>query len=94
MAQPASPTPSTPTGTPLTASATTYSLDNIGNVELEKHADHEVELTGRMQTPSKAQMSAATSPTGRAIKLSPGGGHRTFDVMNLKMIAAKCKPAG
>jgi hypothetical protein len=91
MAQPASPTPSTPTGTPLTASATTYSLDNIGNVELEKHADHEVELTGRMQTPSKAQM---TSPTGQAIKLSPGGGHRTFHVMNLKMIAAKCKPAG
>jgi hypothetical protein len=92
MAKPVGPTTSTAAGTPPAASTTTYSLDNVGKVELEKHADHQVQLTGRMQTPSKAaQTSAPVSPAGTpAAKPSPGGGHRTFHVTGLKMIAAKC----
>ena len=86
----ASATTSTPTGTPPSTSTTTYSLDNVGKVELDKHADHQVQLTGRMQAPSKAaqEKAASASPTA---KPSPGGGHRTFHVTGLKMIAAKCQ---
>jgi hypothetical protein len=89
--KPAGPTTSTPTGTPQAASTTRYSLDNVGKVELEKHADHQVELTGKMQAPSKAaQSSAPGSPTPAAATPTPGGGHRTFHVTGLKMIAPKC----
>jgi hypothetical protein len=90
--KPVGPTTSTPTGTPPGASTTTYSLDNVGKVALEKHADHQVQLTGRMQAPSKAaQASAPGSPTGASEATpTPGGAHRTFHVTGLKMIAAKC----
>jgi hypothetical protein len=87
------PTTSTPAGTPAGVSTTTYSLDNVGKVPLEKHADHQVELTGRMQAPSPAaEKSAAKPPTGApATKAEPGGAHRTFHVTGLKMIAPKCQ---
>ena len=92
MVKPAGPTTSTATGTPPAGSITTYSLDNVGKLELEKHADHQVQLTGRMQAPSNAaQTSAPVAPPGApAVKPSAGGGHRTFHVTGLKMIAAKC----
>ena len=91
--KPAGPTTSTPTGTPASTSTTTYSLDNVGKVELEKHADHQVQLTGRMQAPSKAaQTSAPGAPSGTpAARPAAGGAHRTFHVTGLKMIAPKCK---
>jgi hypothetical protein len=90
--KPAGPTTSTPTGTPPGASTTTYSLDNVGKVALEKHADHQVELTGRMQAPSQAaQASASGASSGMpSAKPVPGGAHRTFHVTGLKMIATKC----
>jgi hypothetical protein len=92
VVKPTGPTTSAPTGTPPAASMTTYSLDNVGKVELEKHADHQVQLTGRLQAPSKAaQTSAPAAPAGApAGKPTPGGAHRTFHVTGLKMIAAKC----
>ena len=90
--KPAGPTTSTPTGTPA-ATSTTYSLDNVGKVALEKHADHQVQLTGRMQAPSKAaQTSASGAPSGTpAARPAAGGAHRTFHVTGLKMIAPKCQ---
>jgi len=85
------PTTSTPTGTPPAASVTRYSLDNVGKADLEKHADHQVELTGRMQAPSQAAKEAAATGPPSAPKPTPGGGHRTFHVTAVKMIAAKCQ---
>jgi hypothetical protein len=91
VVKPTGTTTSTPTGTPPAASTTTYSLDNVGKVELEKHAGHQVQLTGRLQAPSKAATSTPAAPAGApAAKPSPGGAHRTFHVTGLKMIAAKC----
>ncbi len=84
-------TTSTAPGTPPSTSTTTYSLDNVGEVELEKHADHQVQLTGRMQAPSKAAREKAATGAPSANKPSPGGGHRTFHVTGLKMISAKCQ---
>ncbi len=84
------PTTSTPTGTPPAASVTRYSLDNVGKADLEKHADHQVELTGRMQAPSKAAKENAATAAPSAPKPTPGGGHRTFHVTAVRMIAAKC----
>ncbi len=84
------PTTSTPTGTPPAASVTRYSLDNVGKADLEKHADHQVELTGRMQAPSKAAKENAATASPSAPKPTPGGGHRTFHVTAVRMIAAKC----
>jgi len=86
----AAPTTSTPPGTSPPLSTTTYSLDNVGKVDLDKHADHEVELTGRMQAPSKAAQESAAAGAATAKPVS-GGGHRTFHVTALKMIAAKCR---
>ncbi len=92
-AKPSAPTTSTPAGTPPGVSTTTYSLDNVGKVPLDKHADHQVQLTGRLQAPSPAaEKSAAKPPAGApATKAEPGGAHRTFHVTGLKMIAAKCQ---
>ena len=92
-AKPSGPTTSTPAGTPPGVSTTTYSLDNVGKVPLDKHADHQVQLTGRLQAPSPAaEKSAAKPPSGApATKAEPGGAHRTFHVTGLKMIAPKCQ---
>lgn len=84
------PTTSTPTGTPPSATVTRYSLDNVGKVALEQHADHQVELTGRMQAPSKAARESAAAGAPPAAKPTPGGGHRTFHVTGLKRLGAKC----
>lgn len=85
------PTTSIPTGTPSAPSVTRYSLDNVGKADLEKHADHQVQLTGRMQAPSKAAQENAATGAPSAPKPTPGGGHRTFHVTAVKMIAAKCQ---
>jgi hypothetical protein len=84
------PTTSTPTGTPPSASVIRYSLDNVGKADLEKHADHQVQLTGRMQAPSKTAKENAATGAPSAAPPIPGGGHRTFHVTAVKMIAAKC----
>jgi hypothetical protein len=85
-------TTSTPTGTPPPgASKVTYSLSNEGKIDLEKHADHQVQLTGRMQAPSQAAQEKADRPGAPATRPEPGGAHRTFRVTGLKMIAAKCQ---
>jgi hypothetical protein len=86
----AAPTTSTPSGTPPSTSITTYSLSNVGKVDLEKHAGHQVQLTGRMQAPSKAAQDSAARGAPSTAKPLSGGGHRTFHVTGLKMIAAKC----
>ena len=83
------PPPSASAGTtPPVASKTTYSLAAAESVGLAKHADHEVQLTGRLQAPAAAPSSTAKNP---ATQPKPGGAHRTFEVTALKMIAAKCK---
>lgn len=85
-------TTSTPAGTPAPgASTVTYSLSNEGKIDLEKHADHQVQLTGRMQAPSPAAQKKAAQPGAPATPPEPGGAHRTFHVTGLKMIAAKCQ---
>jgi hypothetical protein len=88
---PTAATASTPPGTPPPMSTTTYSLDNVGKVDLDKHAGHQVQLTGRMQAPSKAAQESAAAGTPAAAKPVSGGGHRTFHVTALKMVAAKCQ---
>ena len=84
---PAKPSTTTTTGTvPPVATKTTYSLSAPESVGLAKHADHQVQLTGSLQTPEPTQTpGAATAPTAK-----PGGAHRTFEVTALKMIAPKC----
>lgn len=87
------PSPSTTSSNPAPgATKTTYSLANEGNVDLEKHADHEVQLTGRMQAASTAaqERAAKASPTSPAPQPAPGGAHRTFRVTAVKMVSAKC----
>jgi hypothetical protein len=73
-------------------SKVTYSLSVPSSIDLEKHADHEVQLTGRLQPPSTPRPPAG-SPTTTAApsqKPQPGGAHRTFQVASIKMISAKC----
>ncbi len=76
---------------PPAASKTTYSLSAAEAVGLAKHADHEVQLTGRLQAPTTT--ASTTSPAGAPAperKPTAGGGHRTFEVTALKMISTKC----
>ena len=83
------PVSGTTTGTtPPVASKTTYSLSAAESVGLAKHVDHEVQLTGRLQTPTAPAASSGASP---AAQPKAGGAHRTFEVTALKMVAAKCK---
>lgn len=80
---------------PATASSTTYSLSvnkaAAKGIDLEKHADHQVQLTGRLQAPSTAATPTPGSPQSAA-KTTPvaGGAHRTFEVSGVKMVSAKC----
>jgi hypothetical protein len=80
--------PATAESTPPGASTTTYSLSAAESIGLDKHVDHKVELTGTLQAPSTT--AAAASATQPASPPKPGGGHRTFQVSALKMVAAKC----
>jgi hypothetical protein len=84
---PAKPSTTATTGTtPPVATKTTYSLSAPESVGLAKHADHQVQLTGALQTPEPAKTTGSpTPPTAK-----PGGAHRTFEVTGLKMIAPKC----
>ena len=89
MEAPATPAPgATTSSAPSVTSKTTYSLSAPESVGLAKHADHEVQLTGRLQAPA-APPAKQASPSESPSK--PGGAHRTFEVTALKMIAAKCK---
>lgn len=73
---------------PPMPSKTTYSLSAAASLELEKHADHEVQLTGRLQAPASTP---AKTPGGKPVDPpAPGGGHNTFNVTALKMISTKC----
>jgi hypothetical protein len=81
-------TPSTATNPPV-ATKTTYSLAAAESLGLAKHVDHEVQLTGKLQAPSTAATPPAPGP-GTDRKPTAGGGHRTFEVTALKMIANKC----
>ena len=89
------PPPTSPTTTsaapPPVASKTTYSLSAAESLGLSKHADHEVQLTGRLQAPSAASAVAKPGVPAAAPKPSAGGGHRTFEVTALKMVATKCR---
>lgn len=84
--RPGTDTPGSPAAAP---SKTTYSLAAPESLALSKHADHEVQLTGRLQAPAPT-----ASPAGGAVGSTPkppaGGGHRTFEVSALKMLSAKC----
>lgn len=92
---PAKPEATTTTGsTPPVASKTTYSLSAAESLGLEKHADHEVQLTGTLQTPATTGTGTGTGKPGTttsAPQPKPGGAHRTFEVTALKMVAPKCK---
>lgn len=89
VVDPPSASAATTTGAnPPMASKTTYSLSAAESLQLEKHADHEVQLTGRRQAPATA---AAKTPGAKpADPPAPGGGHNTFNVTALKMISTKC----
>jgi hypothetical protein len=87
---PAPPATTTTTGsTAPVASKTSYSLSVPTGIDLEQHADHQVELTGRLQAPAPTPASRPGATPAQQPK--PGGAHRTFEVKELKMIAAKCK---
>jgi hypothetical protein len=86
------PTPAATTttaSTPAVASKTTYSLSAPASIALDKHVDHQVELTGRLQAPSPSATSRPGTPPAQQPK--PGGAHRTFEVKALKMVATTCK---
>jgi hypothetical protein len=85
----APPTTATAGSTPPVASKTTYSLSAPTSIDLEKHADHQVELTGSLQAPSPPATPRPGATPAQPTKA--GGAHRTFEVKALKMIAAKCK---
>jgi hypothetical protein len=88
-ARPAAGSPTAEPAPPAT-SKTTYSLDAPESVGLAAHADHEVALTGRLQTPSTPTKSPGAAPAAAERKPAAGGGHRTFHVSELKMISTKC----
>lgn len=83
-----------PDAPPPAPTKTTYSLALAPGLELEKHADHEVQLTGRLQAPSTARSDRAGAPGAPGSspqKPTPGGGHRTFQVSAVKMVSASCR---
>jgi hypothetical protein len=85
VASAASPTAATPPSEKTSAaSPEIYTLMAAEALGLAKHVGHQVQLTGRLQTPAPQKDAAATA--------KPGGAHRTFEVSSLKMIAAKCSP--
>jgi len=57
--------------------ASTYEIEGISEVELKKHLNHEVELTGRI-----------VQPTATATDSTPD-----FQATALKMISATCPAA-
>ena len=71
-------------------SKTTYSLSAVEAIGLAKHVDHQVQLTGQLQMPSTAVKETPGVAATPDRKPAPGGGHRTFEVTALKMIAPKC----
>jgi hypothetical protein len=90
MVPPGAPAPVTGVASSV-ATTTTYSLAVDDSLALEQHADHKVQLTGRLQTPSSDTSRTTGSPSpsaGPAPK--PGGAHNTFVVSRLEMVAAKC----
>ena len=91
VAPPKAAAATTTSSTPPVASVTTYSLSAAESVGLAKHADHKVQLTGKLQAPSTAAAKPASSRgTATEPKPQPGGGHRTFEVSALKMVSASC----
>jgi hypothetical protein len=80
--------PETPDQTTRAGEKETYALMAMGNVDLAKHVNHTVELTG-----TKAKMSeAASSPTAPSGSSStaPTGEHPMFHVTALRMISSSC----
>lgn len=73
---------------PAQATKVTYSLSAAESLALAKHADHEVQLTGRLQAPTTAATASPGDP--KAKPAAPGGGHRTFEVTALKMVSTNC----
>ena len=76
-------------GAPARPTKTTYSLSAPESLALAKHADHEVQLTGRLQTTAAAP-SRPGAPARDTAKPAAGGGHRTFEVSALKMVSTNC----
>ena len=89
MEQPRPGTDAVAGGAPAQPTKTTYSLSAPESLALAKHADHEVQLTGRLQAPAAAPSRPGAPPRDTA-KPAAGGGHRTFEVSALKMLGAKC----
>jgi hypothetical protein len=75
---------------PAQPTKTTYSLAAAEALGLAAHADHQVELTGRMQAPAAAAPRPGEPAREPASQPAAGGGHRTFEVSTLKMVSAKC----
>lgn len=78
--------PTTSASTRTASAKTTYTLSAPEAVNLSRHLNHQVQLTGRMSAPATT---TATPPPANAKPIpGGGGGHRTFEVTALKMIAA------
>ena len=84
--------PAPTTGLPSTAASSSrgpaskvvYTLSAPESVGLERHVNHEVQITGGSQ---RAPAAAGTEPA------KPGGAHNTLEVSAVKMISTNCPPA-
>ncbi len=74
--------PQTPDQTTRTGEKEIYALMAMGGVDLSKHVNHVVELTG---TKEKEKMSGASSTA------SSTGDHPMFHVTALRMVSTDCK---
>ena len=83
------PAADTPAGG-ATATKITYSLSVPESLPVNQHADHEVELTGRLQAPVAPAARPGQPVDPGSAKPTAGGGHRTFVVSALKMVKDKC----
>jgi hypothetical protein len=82
--------PETPDQTTRAGEKETYALMAMGNVDLAKHVNHMVELTGtKAKMPAPA--SSPTAPSGSSSTASTGD-HPMFHVTALRMISTSCKP--
>lgn len=87
----AAPTPS-PAGaqadTMKPKTGTRYTLTAPSTAQFKPHVGHKVEITGHLAALSAPE--AAMKPDSQGKTPQPGGAHNTFEVANLKMVAATC----
>jgi len=73
---------------------TVYTLTATESVDLAKHVNHRIEVTGQLeygQSGAMTRQPSTSSATPVEQESKAGGAHNTFKVASLKMVAADCK---